>query len=311
MICQMYAITDLDDVTNSAFPSLPVVAIFQQSTGSNAGTIGLLMIYFFNEILTTTILLLTLGRMLWTLGRDQATPFPDFIGKVNPTWKNPWNATFVTGVLVSLIGLIYIASVEAFNAMVGSFVIFTTMSYLAAILPHLLSGRKFVVPGPFWMKGWFGMVTIGIACVYIVVFNVIYTFPFALPVYAGNMVSVVLSRVCFSLAGRSRLTTRQIELQQSDDWWCYHLLDYRILVAAHAWLHWTHCLSGRTGRSSNRPCLDWRRAGERSRAQARSGSYRWHFVEATLWLLEFDVHGCYRFRRYVLSDVLTSFKSRK
>ncbi|KAL8902536.1 MAG: hypothetical protein Q9207_004612 [Kuettlingeria erythrocarpa] len=63
----------------------------------------------------------------------------------------------------------------------------STLSFLAAILPHLLSGRKSVEPGPFWMGGWLGWVVNAASRGYIVVFAVIFCFPFSMPVDASNM----------------------------------------------------------------------------------------------------------------------------
>ena len=56
-----------------------------------------------------------------------------------------------------------------------------------AIGPHLLSKRSNIIPGPFWMKGMLGYVMNGIACTYMIVFIVIFCFPYALPVAGGNM----------------------------------------------------------------------------------------------------------------------------
>lgn len=92
-----------------------------------------------------------------------------------------------SGVFVTVLGCIYVGSKTAFSAFVGSFVILTTLSYVTAILPHLLSGRKSVVPGWFWMKGLSGFVVNGITCAYIIVFIVIFCFPFSLPVDAAHM----------------------------------------------------------------------------------------------------------------------------
>jgi choline transport protein len=44
-----------------------------------------------------------------------------------------------------------------------------------------------VKPGPFWMPGAVGYVVSGLACAYIIVFNIIYCFPYALPVDAETM----------------------------------------------------------------------------------------------------------------------------
>lgn len=93
-----------------------------------------------------------------------------------------------------MLGCIYVGSSYAFNAFVGSFVIMSTLSYVAAILPHLLTRRRHVKPGPFWMKGSFGMVVHAVSSGYIIVFIVIFLFPYALPVDAQSMnYSVVIT----------------------------------------------------------------------------------------------------------------------
>ena len=125
--------------------------------------------------------------MFWTLARDNATPFADFFGRVHSQHKNPFNAIVFCAVVNTFLGCIYIGSATAFNAFVGSFVILTCLSYLAAILPHLLSGRSTITPGWFWMNGAVGFIVNAIACIYIICFTVIFSFPFSLPVSAATM----------------------------------------------------------------------------------------------------------------------------
>ncbi len=59
-------------------------------------------------------------------------------------------------------------------------------SYIAAILPHLLTRRKNIIFGSFSL-GKFGAVMNFIACGYMIVWFVIYCFPFALPTDAETM----------------------------------------------------------------------------------------------------------------------------
>ena len=186
-IAILYAITDFDAVLNSPISTLPLATAYFQGTNSSAGATGLLVIFFLDCLVCIPGAYITGGRMLWTLARDDATPFPKFIGKVSRRFRNPFNATLLCGIVVTILGCIFIGSQAAFNAFVGVFTILTTMSYLAAILPHILLRRQHVKPGPFWMTGVIGYVVIGIACAYIIVFNVIYMFPYSLPVNAALM----------------------------------------------------------------------------------------------------------------------------
>jgi hypothetical protein len=63
----------------------------------------------------------------------------------------------------------------------------SSASYCAAILPNLLTGRKNINYGPFRLKGLLGPILNAIACAYIIVWFVIYCFPYYLPTSAATM----------------------------------------------------------------------------------------------------------------------------
>lgn len=184
-IAILYAITDLDAVFEQPY-FFTLTAIYEQATGSSAGTVGLLVVVFIPTFISITGVWLTASRMLWTLARDGAAPFPSFLGKVNTRTKNPFNAVATCGVLVIVLGCIYLGSDTAFAAFVGSFAVLGFLSYISAILPHLLRKRNSIQPGPFYM-GKFGFAVNAIACLFIAAFTVIFCFPFALPVTAADM----------------------------------------------------------------------------------------------------------------------------
>jgi choline transport protein len=125
--------------------------------------------------------------MFWTLGRDNATPFSNWVGKIDKRFQNPLNATLACGVISSVLGAIYVGSTTAFSAFVGSFIVLGSASYLAFLLPNLITRRKHVIPGPFTMPDPVYYVVAGIACAYMVVFIVIYCFPYAVPFTAQSM----------------------------------------------------------------------------------------------------------------------------
>jgi choline transport protein len=186
-VAVLYAITDFDAVLSSNIVSLPLATAFYQGTNSVNGATALLALFFLDILFTIPGGFVTCGRMLWTIARDDGTPFPGFLGRISHKFRNPFNATLICGVCTTILGCIFVGSQTAFNAFVGVFTILTTMSYLAAILPHLLTARKYVKPGPFWMPGIVGYLVSGTACAYIIVFNVIYMFPYAIPFTAATM----------------------------------------------------------------------------------------------------------------------------
>jgi amino acid transporter len=185
LVALLYAINDLPAIMSTE-SICPIGDIYFQATGSKAGAVGLLVCTISPIFCATIGCYITSGRTIYTLGRDGATPFARQIGAVSSKWHSPLSATLACGIFVACTGAIYVGSLTAFNAFIGSFVLLTTLSYLLAILPHLLTGRKSIRPGPFWM-GKYGYLLNTIACAYIVVSFVIYSFPYSLPTNAESM----------------------------------------------------------------------------------------------------------------------------
>ncbi|RSL68020.1 hypothetical protein CEP54_002981 [Fusarium duplospermum] len=184
LIAIMYAINDYDALFESAYP---IAEIYHQATGSAAGATGLLSLVMICISLTVVGLYITCGRTLWALARDGATPFPGVLGHVHDRLDMPLWSTLATGVLVTVLGAIYVGSTTAFNAFVGSFILLSSSSFLACILPNLLTGRKNITYGPFKMRGPVGFVINSVACAYMIIWGVIYCFPYALPTDAQSM----------------------------------------------------------------------------------------------------------------------------
>ncbi|TEY36325.1 hypothetical protein BOTCAL_0558g00030 [Botryotinia calthae] len=192
-----YATTDLDSVL--AAPFFPLTQIYLQATGTIAGTTGLLFVIFFPIFCTLIGTYITAGRCLWTLARDEAVPFSNWLHIIHPHHKNPLNATIACGICSTILGVIYVGSSTAFNAFVGSFVVLLTLSYLASILPFIFTGRfnhsskdsgpynNGMIPGWFQMNNVVGYTVNIISCLYIIVFVVIYCFPYSIPFNAASM----------------------------------------------------------------------------------------------------------------------------
>ncbi|PVH75333.1 amino acid transporter [Cadophora sp. DSE1049] len=198
IIALFYSINDLEAILTSPY-LFPLTEIYRQTTGSVGGALGLLLLVFIPSIFAAMGLLLTASRIFWTLARDKATPFSNFFATVNKKQRNPFNSIVLCAAIASLLGCIYVGSQTAFNAFIGSFVVLSSLSYLAAILPHLLSKRANVAPGWFWMKGVSGFLVNGIASLYIIAFVIIFCFPFSMPVSAMTMNYTCLITGGFSL----------------------------------------------------------------------------------------------------------------
>lgn len=186
LITMLYCITDYEALYKA---ELPIAEVYSQATGHSAvATTALLVLILAPTLLCTLGLYVTCGRTLWTLARVGATPFPNVLGRISPTQHMPVTATFVTTVLVSLLGLIYLANSTAFNGFVASFILFSSASYIAALLPYLWTrSRSSFEPGEFYMTGYLGYVVNIWACGYLIIWFVVYSLPYALPTNAENM----------------------------------------------------------------------------------------------------------------------------
>jgi choline transport protein len=187
LIALFYSIQDLDAVFNTNVGYFPTAEIYRQATGSTTGAIGLIAVLFLATFPTLIGTFVTGGRMWWSLARDNATPFSDYFAQVHPTLNCPVRATVAMSALVTCIGCIYVGSTTAFQALISSFIVLSTLSYFGAILPHVLTGRRNIVPGPFYMGKTLGMVVNILSLVYIIVTVIFFCFPFIMPASVQNM----------------------------------------------------------------------------------------------------------------------------
>ncbi|KAF2415962.1 choline transport protein [Tothia fuscella] len=184
-IAILYSINNLDAVLNSN-GSFPLAEVYAQATGNRGATFGLLLIIFFSILICLVGTFLTLSRIWWSLARDNAVPFSDLFSQVNHKLSCPIPAMLLCVVLCLGFGSITLGSKTAFADLAGSFIILSTTSYACAIAPDVLTGRKHVPPGPFNM-GKAGFFVQGTAVVLIVFFNIMFCFPYALPVTNPTM----------------------------------------------------------------------------------------------------------------------------
>jgi choline transport protein len=164
---------------------------------------GLLIVICLPTFFTCIGCYTTASRILWTLARGGATPFSGQIRQLSPSYGNPANATIICGALCTVIGVLLLGSTTAFNALVGSFVSLGSLSYLGAILPHLLLRRREAFPpGPFSMSKRVGTLVNAVSRGFMVLTIVIFCFPYATPVdtHSMNYTSAILGGLTVIIA---------------------------------------------------------------------------------------------------------------
>ncbi|KIW11301.1 hypothetical protein PV08_10601 [Exophiala spinifera] len=188
----MYSITDLEAVLDTV-TGLPLVEIYYQGTGSYAAASVLMAIFAFCFFANLVANATTCSRTLWAVSRDNTFPYSHIWAHVHPRFKMPLNAMVLSGICISIYGVIFIGSSTAFAAMVSAAIIFQQTSCIIPQAILLYRGRDKVLPERYFNLGRLGPFVNGLAVAWVCFLNVLYCFPTTMPVTPQNMsyVSVV------------------------------------------------------------------------------------------------------------------------
>ncbi|KAK2061454.1 choline transporter [Colletotrichum caudatum] len=190
-IALSYAITDITAL-QGGFNSFPLTNIYVQATTNSNGTrnpgaaFGLLFIMLGCTLTCCVGLTLTVSRTYWALARDSAVPLSNVFAQVNERLSCPVWATLFVCFIATGLGAIPLGSPAAFLALAGSFIILTSVSYAIPFAANMHSGRKYFPRGPFHL-GKSGYVINGLAVFFIILFDVLFCFPFVLPATKETM----------------------------------------------------------------------------------------------------------------------------
>ncbi|KAF2741661.1 hypothetical protein M011DRAFT_522600 [Sporormia fimetaria CBS 119925] len=194
LVVIFYAVTDRDSLFDVTLP-FPLVEVYRQATDSRVGSLFLCLLLFLPLFSANVGIYLVVGRTLWTLARDNATPFPSWLSRIDKRFENPLNATMACGIFSTFAGVVNIASPAALVAISSAFALFAASSWLTVVIPNILTRRRYLVPGPFWMPAWVYYPLAIFSCLFRIVFTVIYCFP---PVMPFDVTSLNWSPVMFS-----------------------------------------------------------------------------------------------------------------
>lgn len=154
----------LPDIATVIATGQPLPAILSSAIGNQGGAFALTVPILVLGILCGTSCTTAASRCTWAFSRDGAIPGSRWWRVVNKKLDVPLNAMMLSMVIQIALGCIYFGSLAAFNAFIGSAVIFLTLAYTSPVVVSLLGGRKSLKLGAYDF-GVFGMfcniVTIG------------------------------------------------------------------------------------------------------------------------------------------------------
>jgi choline transport protein len=99
----------------------------------------------------------------------------------------PFNAQLAVTVIMAALGCLYLGSSTAFNSLMGTAVTINNCAYLVPILTNLITGRKNMHRGTFFMDGWKGFAVNAITVAWLVFAIIFFSFPYYMPVTVANM----------------------------------------------------------------------------------------------------------------------------
>ncbi|CAN6674933.1 choline transport protein [Trichomonascus vanleenenianus] len=184
VIAMFFSIRNLDAILQST-TGVPILDIFYQSLGSVPGALCLEALIVLTAMGCNIASHTWQARLSWSFSRDHGLPGSKWWSKVDPKLGVPFNAHAMACTWCAIVGCLYMASTTAFNAMVTGCIIFLLLSYLVPTA-CLLWRRRQIPHGPFWLGpvGLFANIVVVLWTIFTTIF---FSFPFEMPVNAGNM----------------------------------------------------------------------------------------------------------------------------
>ncbi|KAJ5622402.1 hypothetical protein N7528_005634 [Penicillium herquei] len=186
LLSLMFSIQDYSSLADTR-TGLPLAEIFNQATSTRGGAFGLVFMVWIALGPCVIGSQLSTGRVLWAFSRDNGLPFSHVWARVHPKLGSPFNAQLFVGVIIALLGCIYLGSSTAFNSMMSSAVTINNLAYIVPILTNVLLFRRTMHRGPFALNQFWGMVVNIVSVLWLIFAIIFFSFPFEMPATAANM----------------------------------------------------------------------------------------------------------------------------
>lgn len=184
----LFCLGDLDSLLTST-TGFPFIQLFYNVTNSVAGASILTLIPTLIATMANAAGLTSTSRTFWAFARDGALPASDWFAHVDAKLSIPVRMVLLVSLLEFLLGLIYLGSSTAFNAILSMSILGMYLSYVLPIIYMVLYGRGVNGPekGPFKLGHMTGTLVNIFAIVWLVFAMFWSTWPNFYPVTAENM----------------------------------------------------------------------------------------------------------------------------
>lgn len=199
MVVCLFCMQDVDELVNA---SLPFVTLMNETVGRDAAT-TLLVLFIFNSLGQCMSIFTTASRLTWGFARDGGLPFSLYLSHIDRTWKAPVRALWAQGILISLVGVLYLFADTVLEAILSVSTIALTISYGIPIAVLLfVTGRENLPPGCKFHLGRWGVILNWVSLGYCAVTTVFFFFPGTpRPTVAGMNWAIAVFGVMLVIAG--------------------------------------------------------------------------------------------------------------
>jgi choline transport protein len=185
----LFSLGDLNSLLSSP-TGFPFMQLFENTTKSVAGGTILSLVVSLVAVAANAAGLTSTSRTAWAFARDKAVPFDTYFAHVDKRQQIPVRMVVLISVLQALLGLLYLGSTTAFNAVLSMAILGMYASYLLPIIFMLVRRWREPtgIPRGVFRLGHAGGYIANIVSVLWLIFAMIFsTFPSFEPVTAQNM----------------------------------------------------------------------------------------------------------------------------
>ncbi|KAH7165667.1 amino acid/polyamine transporter I [Dactylonectria macrodidyma] len=168
---------------------IPILEIWYQATRSKAAAVTFTSVLAICGCFAIIGCHQTASRLTYSFARDNALFFSPKLSTISEIQGVPMFALLANGIVVAIIGFVYLGSTTAFNAMVSTGLILLQVSFAfpAALLLWRKRSVRFLPKNRPFRLGPFGWVVNFLAIVFAFVALIFYSLPTVLPVTSSNM----------------------------------------------------------------------------------------------------------------------------
>ncbi|KAL8677101.1 MAG: hypothetical protein Q9186_006439 [Xanthomendoza sp. 1 TL-2023] len=116
-VALFFSMKDVDGLVATS-TKVPILALFYQAIGSKGGAIALEALIMVTGIGCQISCHTWQSRLAWSFARDGGIPFSSYFSQVDRQLNVPIRAHFLSCVIVTIVGCLYLASYTAFNSFI-------------------------------------------------------------------------------------------------------------------------------------------------------------------------------------------------